>query len=34
MYCRYTIQMPIDIVLADLEESLDLNKESIEASVN
>jgi uncharacterized protein len=25
MYCRYTVKMPIDIVLADLEEALDIN---------
>jgi uncharacterized protein len=25
MYCRYTIKMPIDIVLAELEEVLDIN---------
>lgn len=25
MYCRYTIKMPIDIVLADLEEALDIS---------
>ena len=23
MYCRYTVKMPLDIVLADLEQSLE-----------
>jgi uncharacterized protein len=27
MFCRYTIKTPIDIVLADLEESLDISRE-------
>jgi uncharacterized protein len=32
MFCRYTIKLPIDIVLADLEESLGINPPVLEAA--